>query len=100
MTLPRSSTSPRSVPRNGGLFALAFVALLSGCASPPQWLADHYNSQDLCQSRNWPMGREPSYCGAGAYSRPAVTITGPFTQTQIEAMTKSQRPLRLRVTNK
>jgi hypothetical protein len=82
------------------IIILLVAVALTGCASPPQWLADHYNSQDLCQSRNWPMGREPSYCGAGTYSRPLVVITGPFTQTQLEAITNSQRALRRTVTNK
>ena len=27
---------------------------LTGCATPPQWLANHYDSQDPCQSKNWP----------------------------------------------
>lgn len=36
-----------------GKFAVWTLAgagvFLSGCATPPQWLADHYDSQDLCQ---------------------------------------------------
>lgn len=48
--------------RNPGSLAGSIIlstALLSGCATPPQWLANHYNSLDPCQRD--PM---PNWCGA------------------------------------
>lgn len=40
--------------------------LLTGCAHPPQWLADHYDSRDPCQMRLKPPGHiMPNWCGAG-----------------------------------
>lgn len=63
-SIPCSTTSPRSGPRNGGtlrIMALRILILflavtLAGCSQPPKWLAHHYNSQDPCQrtpAPNW-----------------------------------------------
>lgn len=45
------------------------VLLLSGCATPPQFLADYYNRKDPCQpyKHNADVRYEnrPSFCGAG-----------------------------------
>lgn len=44
---------------------LAIILLLTGCATPPQWLADHYDSRDPCQTWNKPAGHVmPNWCGA------------------------------------
>ena len=51
------------------------VLTLSGCATPPQWLANHYDRNDPCQTGqfteaerlrlNRPVGyQQPSWCGA------------------------------------
>lgn len=42
----------------------AITTLLSGCATPPQWLAEHYNSQDPCQARGRANYTLPQFCGA------------------------------------
>ena len=40
---------------------------LSACATPPQWLANHYNRQDPCQNYyNRADYRMPNWCGAGS----------------------------------
>lgn len=44
------------------------VILLTGCATPPQWLANYYDRQDPCQLQN-NGGRLPSWCGAGSGTR-------------------------------
>jgi len=48
------------------VLAVVSVAVLTGCATPPQWLANHYDSNDSCQVKNhggdW--NKIPSYCGA------------------------------------
>lgn len=36
---------------------------VTGCATPPQWLANHYNSQDPCQRQNY-VDKQPTWCGA------------------------------------
>jgi hypothetical protein len=36
------------------------VLLLTGCATPPQFIANYYNDADLCQK-----AQRPSFCGAG-----------------------------------
>ena len=46
-----------------GLVVIGIVLTLSGCATPPQWLANHYNSQDPCQRQNY-QGQQPNWCGA------------------------------------
>jgi starvation-inducible outer membrane lipoprotein len=46
---------------------LVFSLLLSGCATPPQWLANHFDQQDPCQTRaelGRPLGyTAPGWCG-------------------------------------
>ena len=62
--------------------ALAVLALvaLSGCATPPQWLARVYDTNDPCQSRpelGRPVGYQiPNWCGAGAGSLTITNTTG------------------------
>ncbi len=48
--------------RNPGSLAGSIIlsmTLLTGCATPPQWLANHYNSLDPCQRDTM-----PSWCGS------------------------------------
>ena len=44
---------------------IGFTAVLTGCAQPPKFLADYYNSKDPCQSQN-NGGVYPSFCGASS----------------------------------
>ena len=57
------------------IIAFAITVLLTGCATPPRWLAAHYNSQDMCQQRNNPDRQLPSFCGAGSAGRTTVYAT-------------------------
>jgi hypothetical protein len=56
---------------------LLIVLALTGCATPPQWLANYYDRNDPCQTgagdpaRQQLLGRplgyqQPSFCGAGS----------------------------------
>jgi len=54
------------------LIILAVTVILTGCATPPQWLANHFDRQDSCQSGlnrpelNRPEGYQvPAYCQVG-----------------------------------
>ena len=50
------------------------ILLLSGCATPPQFLAAYYNSNDPCQLKT---EARPSFCGAGGKVIGVVrTVTG------------------------
>ena len=46
---------------------IASTLTLSACATPPQWLANHYNANDPCQNyrqrANW---NPPEWCGASS----------------------------------
>lgn len=43
------------------------VVLLSGCATPPRWLANMYDANDHCQNfYNRPDYVQPNYCGGGS----------------------------------
>lgn len=70
---------------------LALVLLLSGCATPPAFLANYYDSRDPCQSQEFsqfdgtrlkPAGYSvkdfPDWCGA---SRGRTRITNTHNQT-------------------
>ena len=52
-------------------FIIIFAVLgLTGCATPPQWLANYYDSQDPCQNYyKVPNYQYPSFCGAGKGAR-------------------------------
>jgi hypothetical protein len=45
-------------------FVFLTCVILTGCATPPRFLAEMYDSNDPCQLRN-NQGNYPSYCGAG-----------------------------------
>lgn len=51
---------------------VASTLLISGCATPPRWLADHYNSQDPCQARGRVNYSLPNFCGAAGAHPPQV----------------------------
>lgn len=47
--------------------------VLTGCAVPPKFVSNYYNSQDPCQSYGKPQGyTKPSFCGA---SGPTYSVT-------------------------
>lgn len=57
--------------------AVITAILLTGCATPPQWLANHYDRNDACQTGQFsqaerlrlgrPVGYQmPSWCGASS----------------------------------
>jgi hypothetical protein len=43
-------------------YLIPIFLLLGGCATPPVWLAEYYNSQDPCLRS---MNEMPSWCGSG-----------------------------------
>ena len=51
--------------------AILLAVLLTGCATPPRWLAAHYNSQDPCQNAK----TMPDWCGAGSSGRTTIYST-------------------------
>lgn len=40
--------------------------VVTGCATPPQWLANYYDGNDPCQVKNYggDWSKIPSYCGS------------------------------------
>jgi len=55
------------------MIMLALAVVLSGCATPPQWLANHFDRGDICQTREFasngarlkPEGYQPPQgCGS------------------------------------
>lgn len=44
------------------LMAITITVAITGCASPPRWLATHFDNMDPCQRVN----AQPSWCGASA----------------------------------
>jgi starvation-inducible outer membrane lipoprotein len=49
------------------LLLVASTLTLSACATPPQWLANHYNRQDPCQNyHNRADYQMPNWCGASS----------------------------------
>jgi starvation-inducible outer membrane lipoprotein len=62
--------------------------VLTGCASPPTWLANYYNSQDKCQNYyQVPNYQYPNYCGA---SKGTVYITRDYNSGRYLTTTKAQ----------
>ena len=53
------------------------VAALSGCATPPDWLANYYDSKDPCQAAQVQRtGTMPSWCLAPKPAARIQTSTG------------------------
>lgn len=44
---------------------LLVTALLTGCATPPYWLAEMFDANDPCQQRNY-VDKQPNWCGASS----------------------------------
>ena len=48
-------------------YAIILSITLTGCASPPQWMANYYDRQDPCQNHaKVDAYIPPSFCGASA----------------------------------
>ena len=50
-------------------YAVASLVLLSivGCATPPQFVSNYFNSNDPCQSHGKPQGyKKPTWCGTSS----------------------------------
>ena len=64
------------------------VGILSGCATPPQWLANMYDSNDACQNYyNKPNYQYPEWCGANKGNRYVTRdyyTNRPLTTTRIQ----------------
>ena len=66
---------------------LSISILLSACATPPQWLANHFDSLDPCQVKHY-KDPQPKFCGASSgrttiYSTPnAQPLGNPIGYTQ------------------
>jgi hypothetical protein len=73
------------------LLAMSAVIMLSGCATPPAFLANYYDARDPCQTQEFstlngarlkPAGynhsQRPAWCGA---SRDRTRITNTHGQT-------------------
>ena len=69
------------------LLAMSAVIMLSGCATPPAFLANYYDARDPCQTQEFsrlngarlkPQGynhsQRPAWCGASA-GRTRITNT-------------------------
>lgn len=49
---------------------MAVIITLTGCASPPRFLAAMYDNNDPCQQTQLiTTGQYPSFCGAGSGTR-------------------------------
>ena len=74
------------------LLIIVLATSLTACASPPNWLANHYDRADICSTREFaqdgarlkPMGyQQPSACASSAtrivtrdyYSNRPLTVT-------------------------
>lgn len=67
---------------------LLIVLSLTGCATPPQWLADMYDSNDPCQRTELiAKGTYPSYCGGGS----SKYVTRDYTTGRYLTTTKVQK---------
>ena len=55
------------------LLILFVILTLTGCATPPSFLAAMYDNADMCQRKNY-TGTQPGYCGA-ADSRTYYYVT-------------------------
>lgn len=68
-------------------FLPALVVVLQGCATPPQWLANMYDSNDPCQNYyKVPNYQYPSFCGAG--QRPAYITRDYYTNRPLTTTTR------------
>jgi hypothetical protein len=70
------------------LFAVGSTLFFGGCATAPQWLADHYNAQDPCQSKGVANYNYPSYCGAGTQGT-RIYIVDDMGRKQVEIEPKN-----------
>ena len=79
------------------IIVLMIAFAVTGCATPPQWLASHFDDLDRCQPRNLQGAtaqeraqNQPKYCGSSRgrtviYSTPQAQPLGApigYTQTR------------------
>jgi len=66
------------------LLGIFLASLLTACATPPQWLANHFDAGDVCQTREFasdgtrlkPQGYQQPYgCGGGRQTTGVVRDT-------------------------
>lgn len=68
---------------------LALAVLLTGCATPPQWLANMYDSNDPCQRVELiEQGKYPSWCGGGSGKR---YVTRDYTTGRYLTTTRAEK---------
>ena len=66
------------------LAALILATLaLTGCGTygEPLLLARMYDNADVCQTRNWPNGVEPRFCGGAPGKSRSVYVNGQYVGT-------------------
>lgn len=67
---------------------VVLALMLSGCATPPQWLATMYNRNDRCQNFDRdPNYRQPDFCGSGGGK---TYVTRDYTSGRYLTVTKAQ----------
>jgi hypothetical protein len=68
---------------------MAVILTLSGCASPPRFLATMYNNNDPCQKTQLiATGEYPSWCGGGSGTR---YVTRDYATGRALTTTKAQK---------
>ena len=71
------------------ILLMAVILTLTGCASPPRFLAAMYDNNDPCQQTHLiATGQYPSFCGAGSGTR---YVTRDYTTGRILTVTKAQK---------
>lgn len=69
-------------------YTLVLSLLLTGCATPPRWLAGMYDNNDPCQRVELiKTGQYPSYCGGSSGTR---YVTRDYTTGRYLTTTKGQ----------
>ena len=71
------------------IILMAVILALTGCASPPRFLAAMYDNNDPCQQTHLiKTGEYPSFCGAGSGTR---YVTRDYQTGRILTVTKAQK---------
>ena len=67
---------------------LLIALALTGCATPPRFLAAMYDNNDPCQSKGQVNYQYPSFCGAGSGTR---YVTRDYRSGNYLTVTKAQK---------
>lgn len=71
------------------LMILSVLLLVTGCATPPQFLANMYDSNDPCQRTELiKEGKYPQWCGGGSGKR---YVTRDFQSGRAILTTKAEK---------